>query len=207
MVEGLRKVFLEDQKMINRLGVRRVDIEYPEDAIDWPGLFVQFRPSSVSWTGINPDGFTLNDSSTEYTKFRRGSFEGYFDLSILALSSQERDRLWDSLVELFLFGRDSPATAPFFDTVNSHDLVALTILETAVEPLGDQSSLGTPWDPNILTYEASLRVNVVGQFWADVYNQKLLPLSAITVRPYVEGQEVFPPNDDQGIWKGLGDPS
>lgn len=208
MIEALREVMGENnQKLINRVGFQRIDIEYPEDSQDWPALLVQFRPTTVSWTGVNPDGFSLNSTSTQYTRYRRGSFEGYFDLSILALTSQERDRLWDSLVELFMFGKNNAEIREFYYSLSENDLIDLTLQETTISPLGDSASMGTPWDPNALTYEASLRINTVGQFWADVYNLTLVPLSDVVVSPYTEGMQSFPEPDQYGAWKELSDSS
>jgi hypothetical protein len=203
MVEALRAALPYNLNQLGKMSPRRIDLEYPEDDQDWPALLVQFRPSIMSWSGLNPDEATLITSGPQINKYRnvrKCLFEGSFDLTLLALTSQERDRCWDSLVELFMLGKNNPATAVFHETIENHDLIAMTILQTQPQPLGDSANVGTPWDPNILTYEASIRISVVGQFWADTYDQVLLPLSGITTTGYIQNVEVPPPSDGYGAW-------
>ena len=75
---------------------RSVTIEYPVEEIEWPAIYVQFRPTTTQYTGLAPDIETQNQDGT-WNSYRHGYFEGAFDLQILAMSSEERDRIWDTL--------------------------------------------------------------------------------------------------------------
>jgi hypothetical protein len=203
MVEALRAAMPYNINTLAKAAPKRIDLEYPEDDQDWPALLVQFRPTNIMWSGLNPDQALIETTSggvvTSYRYVRRCSFEGAFDLTLLALSSQERDRCWDSLIELFMLGKNNPATAAFHDTIENHDLIAMSILQTQPQPMGDSANVGTPWDPNALTYEATVRIQIVGQFWADTFDQILLPLSAIQAQEYIKDVET-PPSDNYGAW-------
>lgn len=184
MVEALRATF--DADFPDRPKPRKVSIEYAEDREDWPFILVQVHVNTVTWTGLHPDIETLNTAGDAVTLVREGMFDGTCDLSIYALTSEERDRIWDHLVQLFLMGRTRTPTNDFFSTIENHDLIALTIQEGEIRPVGDSIGMGTPWDPETLTYEATIQIAFTGQFFADETNRTLVPLSAVSVSPGME---------------------
>ena len=159
---------------------RRIDIEYAQNEEDWPFILVQLRVNNASWTGIYPDESYDAPDPDARRVFRHGVFDGFLDLSVIALASQERDRMYDVLVKLFLMGRTRPATRDFFDRVENGELVGLTVMEGTVQPQGDAIGQGTPWAENALTYEASLRVALVGEFYADEYERVVPKVDAAT---------------------------
>lgn len=205
---------------------RRITVEYPEEAEDWPTILVQIRPSIVEWTGIGGDevidaslssGQPTIDRSTEddptpnenpsFKLIRQGRFEASCMLQVLALTSMERDRMWDNLVKLLLMGRKKSSTANFFTTLETHDLVGVTIMEGTIRPVGDSMGVGTPWDPELLTYEAAVEFDMVGTFYADEYTEDLVPLRDAQAFEYIafdgntEGDETPPlESDGQGEW-------
>ena len=198
---------------------RRITVEYPEEAHDWPFILVQVRPSIVEWTGIMPDEVvdaanygTATDYSTtvdpsppeapQYKLIRQGRFEASCMLQIMALSSEERDRIWDNLVKLVMMGRKRSATNNFYTTLENHDLVGLTIMEGSIDAVGDTISMGTPWDPELLSYEASIQFNMVGTFFADEYTEDLVPLSAARVYEYIAYD-----GEAESSWRSGNDPS
>jgi hypothetical protein len=208
MVEALRTAF-DDQ--FPDLKPKSIDIEYPEDEEQWPSILVQFHPSGqVSWTGINPDEFEILDEPTdpndpwEVIKFRRGYFEGSYDLTILSQTSQERDRLWDLMVELVLFGRERVPTSRFWSTIDNHDLIAMTLQEPMINPMGDSIGLGTPWSPEDVAYEATLRINCVGEFVSNPYNQTLVRITKVQFFPYTDEDPVPGEGDGLGPWVSPG---
>src|SRR3990172_3325141 len=209
---------------------RRITLEYPEESQDWPTILVQVRPTIVEWTGITPDevvdasldsGFPAIDRSTtedpalnenpSYKLIRQGRFEASCMLQILSLTSMERDRMWDNLIKLLMMGRKKNATNNFFTTMESHDLVGLTIMEGSVRAIGDTIGQGTPWDAELLTYEAAVEFDMVGTFFADEYTEDLVPLRAAEAYEYIawEGNTGIGPDanenpplegDGQGSW-------
>jgi len=166
-----------------------ITIEYPLELIKWPAVLVQFRPSKVQWSGLNPDIFTnypsgININGNNYPAenvTRTCYFEGSIDLQIMAMHSEERDRLWDSLTNLVLVGDGSPASAAFYRSIISNDLLNLTLLPDTYIPLGDSITSGTPWSPEEITYEASIRISCVGDFFTAKYDYREPQITNIAV--------------------------
>jgi hypothetical protein len=157
-----------------------ITIEYPLELVQWPAIFVQFRPNKIQWSGINPDsytavasGYTLNGITyypgSEPT--RNGYFEGNIDLQIMAMHSEERDRLFDSITNLILMDTISPASSSFVSSIYNNTLIGMTLLLDNVTFLGDSVSAGTPFSPEELTYEASVRIPCIGDFYTNKYSQ------------------------------------
>jgi len=158
-----------------------VTIDYPLEQVQWPAILVQFRPSVVQWTGLNPDQYTAVSGTVNYTSSRMVYFEGVLDFQILAMHSEERDRLWDSLYNLFLMNPGSPGSQAFYNSLYQNDLVGLTLNQGAVINLGDTISPGTPWSQEELSYEASVRVKCVGQCYEVKYDITYPSITDITV--------------------------
>ena len=165
-----------------------ITIEYPLEQIKWPAIFVQFRPSKIQWQGLNPDqyknyagGYTVSGVTySGIVSSRMGYFEGNIDLQIMAMHSEERDRLYDSITNLILMGDGSVASTAFTQSIVNNDLLGMTLLLDTFTPLGDSVSAGTPWSPEELTYEASIRVQCIGDFYEVKYNYVLPEFTAIT---------------------------
>ena len=158
-----------------------VTIEYPLEEVAWPAVFVQFRPSKSQYSGLNPDIFYPYPSvENSILTTRQIYFEGVIDLQILAMHSEERDKLKDSLVNLILMNSGSPASVVFYTSIAENDLIELTLLPSTVTNLGDTVSQGTPFSPEELTYEDSIRVNCVGQSIESKYNVVQPTVTTIT---------------------------
>ena len=157
-----------------------VTIEYPLEEVQWPAIFVQFRPTKTQWTGLYPDTF-INTSSSSAEQYRQGYFEGNIDLQILALHSEERDRLVDSLYNLVLMNPGNPGSNAFYNSINANDLVGMTLLQGTVTSLGDTVSPTTPFSPEELTYEATLRIQCVGDFYENKFAFGLPRLNTVTL--------------------------
>ena len=174
-----------------------ITIEYPLEMVEWPAVFVQFRPSKVQWSGLFPDTYTaasggITISGHNYPAFvadRAGYFEGSIDLQIMAMHSEERDRLYDSITNLILMDKMSPASTAFVQSIYNNNLIGMTLLLDTFTPLGDSVSPGTPWSPEELTYEASIRISCIGDFYATKYDTITPAITNITV----SGQEVVVP--------------
>jgi len=155
-----------------------ITIEYPLEMLEWPAMLVQFRPSKVQWSGLAPDTYSANPSGITIsgvnypasTSTRTCYFEGSIDLQMMAMHSEERDRLWDSAINLILMGQGSPASSAFYNSLLNNDLVGLTLLPDTFTSLGDTISAGTPWSPEELTYEASIRISCIGDFYGSKYD-------------------------------------
>lgn len=156
-----------------------ITIEYPLEEIQWPAILVQFRPNAVRWSGLNPDAYTMTNSGT-YNSTRTGYFEGSIDLQMMAMHSEERDRLWDSVTNLIITGPGDPASAAFYSSLYNNDLVGITILPDTYTTLGDSISAGSPWNQDELVYEASVRISCIGDFYTQKYDYSVPELTKIT---------------------------
>jgi hypothetical protein len=164
---------------------RAVTIEYPVEEIEWPAIYVQFRPSITQYTGLNPNTYSPivdeNGDTVAWESIRQGYFEGSFDLQILAMSSEERDKIWETLINLFTMNDMSPGSTALYQSIVHNDLIAITLQQGSIIQVGDTVSPGTPWSPEELSYEATIRIKCIGEFYENKYNQELLPVSAINV--------------------------
>jgi hypothetical protein len=164
---------------------RSVTIEYPVEEIEWPAIYVQFRPTVTQYTGLNPDTFTavVNNEgvTTGWEQIRHGYFEGAFDLQILAMSSEERDKIWETIINFFMMDGVGPSSSAFYSSIAANDLIGITYAKGSVIQVGDTVSPGTPWSPEELTYETTLRIKCIGEFYENKYTQTLLPISAVNV--------------------------
>ena len=141
-----------------------IQIEYPNAELDWPALLIQFHPSKVEDIGMNPEFFIAPTGvPATYTSQQLIYFEGAYDLSIYSLTSQERDRLWDGLINMILLQPVSVASQAFYQIINNYDLLPqLTLLQSQITPIGDTIGPGVPWNEELLVYEATIRVPCVG---------------------------------------------
>jgi hypothetical protein len=164
-----------------------ITINYPLQVVQWPAILVQFRPGKVQWSGLQPDEYTAYNNGivingTTYpadTVTRTGYFEGSIDLQIMAMHSEERDRLWDSITNLILMNGGSPASSAFYSSIYNNDLVGMTLQPDTYTPLGDSITSGTPWSTDDITYEASVRINCIGDFYTSKYDYQVPQITEV----------------------------
>ena len=192
VVEALESGFsaLASSPINNSLDLtpKSITIEYPMELVQWPCILVQFRPSKIQWSGLNPDIFSISSSGTVisgttysgYNVTRNGYFEGNIDLQIMAMHSEERDRLYDSVTNLILMGQGSAASTAFNASITNNNLVGMTMLLDTFTPVGDTITAGTPWSPEELTYEASIRIACIGDFYETKYNYTVPEITKVT---------------------------
>jgi hypothetical protein len=164
----------------NELTPTKFNIEYPLVEASWPSIYVHFTPITVQWTGLDPD-FYYVVSGTEILCDRQIYFEGYVDFQVLALASEERDKLADSIDNLVLFDVQSPASTAFYNSIYENELVGIQILGSKTRPIGDTIVPGTPFSAEILSYEYTSRVQCVGQAYEPKYDYNPPILSSIVV--------------------------
>ena len=164
-----------------------ITINYPLEVIQWPAVLVQFRPGKVQWSGLQPDvystdtnGIVINGKTYPADNVTRtGYFEGSIDLQIMAMHSEERDRLWDSITNLILMNGSSPASSAFYNSIYNNDLVGMTLQQDTYTPLGDSITSGTPWSSDDITYEASVRISCIGDFYTSKYDYQVPKITEV----------------------------
>ncbi len=174
-VEGLREI--------------RASIEYPIAEAEFPAIWVDYddteplRKAGVDHTEIiEVPSEDIEDAFVEVTRWR---FEGYVTLTVVALSSFERDLAYDEIVGMIAFGSEDHARGTFRRIIEHNDFLAVTMDTDTIQPRGAVAAAGTPWGTDEIVYERTINLNVIGEFIPDPEDPKeLLRLSEIIIKPY-----------------------
>ena len=157
-----------------------VSLEYPIQPADYPGIWVGYEDTQplqvvgIGHTEIEVEGTTVS-------RYRRWKFAGYATYTISALSSLERDRLYDEVVKVLAFGLGIPAARQFRQYVESNPLIAANFDFDQIETRGEAAMPGTPWGTDEIIYERTLNMEVIGEFVSDAETGLLVALSRIQI--------------------------
>lgn len=159
-----------------------VSIEFPMDRQSYPSVWVNFDDNdSLRIAGIDHREYVL-DSNNDLHEVTRWTFAGEVTLTAVALSSLERDNLYDELVRIFAFSQVEQAQTDFRTIIESNDFIGLNVNWDELRPHGDGSAPGTPWGTeNEVIYEKSLGFDVEGEFVSDPTTQAMVLLSKVIV--------------------------
>lgn len=177
------------------------DIEFPVAQANYPGIWVQYDDDAeLSIAGISHIESTVIPAASgtppQYSQWTRWRFFGTVSLTIVALSSYERDFVFDEVVRMFAFAKQNPELSPFRTKIEKNDFVAMNANFDDLRPFGDNAAPGTPWATDEVLYEKSISFNIQGEFTGDANVSVLVPLSKVEVQEYVEGQP-YPTWPDQ----------
>lgn len=189
LTEAIRNTFSEDYDVPELRGIW-ASIEYPIHEHDYPGIWINYEDASnLSIAGIahretvDPEV----DPENEGREYTRWMFQGHATFTIGALSSNERDTIYDELIRVIAFGRENEQRSVFRNHIEGNDLVAMNIDFDTVEPRGDAAAPGTPWGTEQIVYERSIALQVIGEFVSDPWGGDIVPLSKIIYTAYYEG--------------------
>ena len=159
-----------------------IDMEYPIEKASYPGIWVQFSFNEIVQAGIGHEPLvrTITEGTEEdplamrWDTIREIQFKGRVTLTILALSSLERDRISDSVITMLAFSRppERAVTKPTEDTKQLRQLIAslaanpyvnITINHDQIIPGGQSMTTGVPWDEEIPGYEDTYSFDILGQ--------------------------------------------
>ena len=160
-----------------------IDMEYPIEKESYPGIWVQFSFNEIVQAGIGHEPLIRNvlvegDEETpeviNWEPIREFQFKGRVTLTIVALTSLERDRIADAVITMLAFSRppNTVMTDPTEDTRQFRQLisslaenpyVSLTINHDQIIPGGQAMTTGVPWDEEIPGYEDSYSFDILGQ--------------------------------------------
>lgn len=160
-----------------------IDMEYPIAKESYPGIWVQFSFSEITQAGIGHEPLirrvlteATEDTPEEvnWEPVREFQFKGRVTLTIVALTSLERDRLADAVITMLAFSRppNPVLTKPTQDTRQFRQLitslaenpyVSMTVNHDQVIPGGQAMTTGVPWDEEIPGYEDSYSFDILGQ--------------------------------------------
>lgn len=182
----------------------KIGIEYPVDQADYPGIWVNYDDTQeLTIAGIgHVEYIEVGDIEQPVTRWR---FGGTLTMTVTALSSLERDRLFDELVKTIGFARFSESRSEFRGRIEQNDLVAMNANFDLMRPSGDNAAPGTPWGTDEFIYEKSVSIDLIGEFVSEPDSMTLVPLGQIRVRGYVQGtpEPPFTGESSVGLDPGL----
>lgn len=169
-----------------------VSIEFPVEQSAYPGVWVQYADNAeISVAGIGHVESTVVDG--QLAQCSRWKFSGSVTLTLVALTSWQLDRLFDTFVKIFISSKFNPALAVFRDQIESNQFIGMNANFDDLQPFGDSASKGTPWGTDEVVYETSASFDVIGEFFPDIHTRSLLPLSKVEFVTWLDGTP--PPSD------------
>jgi hypothetical protein len=178
-----------------------VSIEYPMKQEDYPGIWVDFTPSRpIQSAGINHVEYTSLDGNGQRRRSTVFTYGGSIQYTCVALTSVERDRLVDEVVKILAFGLLNPERSIYREKLLSNDLIAIDPQWDRFDAGGKAENQGTPWGTEEIVYEMTVGMDATGTFYVDQQDVTLVPLSAIKVYEWVQGQTP-PPETAGGGWQ------
>jgi hypothetical protein len=124
---------------------------------------------------------TVYSVSPTILPFTRWRFQGTVSLTVVALSSLERDRLYDEIIRVLAFSNEDTGTARFRTYIENNEFLAANMNFDIITPRGNVAAPGTPWATDEIIYERGVNVDILGEFITDRTTGALLPLSAIKI--------------------------
>jgi hypothetical protein len=105
---------------------------------------------------------------------REFQFKGRVTLTIVALTSLERDRIADAVITMLAFSRppesvltkaneDTRQFRQLIDSLARNPYVSLTLNHDQIIPGGQAMTTGVPWDEEIPGYEDTYSFDILGQ--------------------------------------------
>jgi hypothetical protein len=153
-----------------------VSVEYPVEEASYPAVWVDYEGSELRTVGI---AYTETDASgAVYARWR---FAGHVTFTVVALSSNERDMLYDQLIAMSAFAAQSSFPSTFRKVVEDAPLVASVWSFDTVEDRPPAAAPGTPWGTMDVIYERGFALQVIGEFVSDPNTFELVLLSEIQV--------------------------
>jgi hypothetical protein len=191
-VQAIQQSFLASYPEPDTAGGQQqvfVSIEYPVEEASYPAVWVDYEGAELRTVGI-----AYTETDLDGNHYARWRFAGHVVFTVVALSSNERDMLYDQLVAMTAFAAQSDFPSTFRSVVSGAELVASVWSFDTVEDRPPAAAPGTPWGTMDVIYERGFALQVVGEFVSDPNTYELVSLSEIQV---VINPEGFP--DEQSV--------
>lgn len=179
------------QAMPGDFGNTYVSLEYPVREHEYPSVWVNFDPTGyLTKMGVGHWEYADDDQGSRL--IARWSFAGSISLTVTAMTSLERDSLFDAVVAMIAFGDVNTDLGVFRSTVENDPLVILQVNFDQIDQRGFAAAQGTPWGTDEMMYEATVSLTCIGEFISAPGTDLLLPISAIEVISWAEDVEEDP---------------
>lgn len=169
-----------------------IDLEYPMEEAQYPGIWVQFSPTQLTRAGIGHE-LPVRDGDN-WALIQEWMFTGRITLSLAAMKSLDRDRLADLVISNLAFARppDLVLTKPDEDTkqyrslittLGNNPYVSISLNTDTIIPGGQDVNPGAPWagGDNVLVYTDSYSVDAMGHFNVKFLHDGTYTLSRLDV--------------------------
>lgn len=154
-----------------------VDMEYPIKKEHYPGVWVNFSFTQMVNAGMGHEVISKvvgEDNSVNWEPIREFQFKGRVSLTIVALTSLERDRLADAISSMLMFARppeyvitkvneDTKQFRSLITSLANNPYISMTFNHDEVIPGGQSMTPGVPWDEELPGYEDTYSFDILGQ--------------------------------------------
>ncbi len=193
LVEALKLTFDTSYPVPEFRGVH-IGQDYPVDPQGYPAVWVDWNDTQpLLKAGIAHVETEHPVTGTEIAPYTRWRFQGYVSITTVAMTSLERDRLFDEMVRVVAFGEQDTVVGRFKSRIANNDLIGATLNTDRIEAQGSAAAPGTPWGTDELMYERSLNLELIGEFIPNPATGTLVPLSAIKIimEEELPGEDAF----------------
>lgn len=172
MVQAMRSGLAGYQDIsINRT---KVDMDYPIDRNDYPAIVVKFYEQKIPNAGVGHvemgvDPHSPDPTNPLYIPYHVRLYKGDIAFEIYGLSATDRDIMRDAVVEVVALGSVTTEGVAFQNRIqtligpSSH---YITLNTDDISGFGETQMIA-PWMPeDVLVYQATYRVPVLGQFYS-----------------------------------------
>ncbi|GAA1978668.1 hypothetical protein [Kitasatospora viridis] len=157
-------------------------LEYPVSKTAFPSVWINYSDTDkIERAGVAHLETTHPTTGGLVAPYTRWRFHGSLSYTVVALSSLQRDRIFDQLLRVTAFGGQDQILGRFRRTFETNDLIAVNVQWDQAEPTGDDASPGTPWETDEIVYERTLTIDLQGEFIPDPATNTLVPLSRFQV--------------------------
>lgn len=200
-VEALHAAF-DDQYPVGEFRGLHCSLEYPIKAVQMPEVWVRYSDTApLRQSGLAHVEDTDPVSGTRIAPYTRWRFEGAWEFVVVALTSVERDRVYDELVATIAWSGFDTLRGRFRQYLEANDLIDLTLRTDEIESTGESAQPGTPWGTDEVLYERTLNVDLIGDFVPDPVTGVIVPLSKITVVPTADASiDETARGESFGVW-------
>lgn len=199
--KGMRTTFDADYPVIDMRNMS-VELEYPVRDTEVPAIWIDFDPIGP----LKPVGVNHVESISApggFVQTTRWSFAGNATFTVVAMSSLERDRMFDEVAAIIAFSQYDTQRSEFRRVIETDPLIQLSMTFDQIDQRGFSAAPGTPWGTDDMMYEATLAVQCIGEFVNEPGTTLLVPIERIRVFEWVSGVETDPTaGDGQGEWLG-----
>lgn len=182
-IEAMHAAF-DDQYPVAEFQGLHCSLEYPVKAVQLPEVWVRYSDTGpLRQSGIAHVEDVHPVSGGRIAPYTRWRFEGSWEFVIVAISSVERDRVYDELIATIAWSGFDTRRGRFRKYLEGNDLIDLTLRTDEIESTGESAEPGTPWGTDEVMYERTLNVDLIGDFVPDPETGVIVPLSKIQVTP------------------------